>query len=133
MYFQTETRAVAERKREMKQLHYCNAGAPSAILRDAAMAAMYVFSVGTRGGGHATLQTRRQRVTLQIVLVLELFCRPPRGLCSFGQSFSTGSRPWLQTIALWAQGRLATCPPQGFCRRGRPYMLKRQARNRFRL
>jgi len=33
----------------------------------------------------------------------EQFCRPLRGLCVVGRPFSTGWRPWLQTIALRAK------------------------------
>ena len=146
--------------------------------------ARYMFSVGTGVGDRATLGTRRQRVTPQIVLVLVVvldvvdppfrggalsrpsrrtssFVAPPseaaplRGLWGWGAivfhgltPVATDYRPLVRRrlpAAGRAQGRLATCPPQvadapkplwrrrGFCRRGRPYMLKRQARNRFRL
>ena len=35
--------------------------------------------------------------------ILLFICRPLRGLCGGGLPLSTGLRPWLQTIALWAK------------------------------
>ena|GEM_PF-4459440 len=39
----------------------------------------------------------------QAAVVVESLCRPLRGLWGWGRSFSTGLRPWLQTIALRAR------------------------------